>query len=989
MPRRLGKDPEIYNIPAHLSFVDQLAEGIMERYGSDPLTLSEVLILLPNRRAVRSLRDAFLRLGEGRSIILPNMQPIGDVDEDGLIMGAGGLYDDLSVKPAVPPLERRIILMNIIHSWYKKKKKEIPENATCAVLAEALGHLLDQVQTEEIDFNDLEGIVPEEYAEHWQQTIEFLEILTDRWPDTLSSLGFMDSAIRRNNLLSTLRQKWLENPPDHPIIAAGSTGSIRSTARLLEVIARLPQGMVILPGLDRNMDDESWQEIEDTHPQATMKHLLEVIAADRIEVENWDGSDAYAEHKKTLLFREIMRPAKTTHLWRELKPDFQKNIENIRQVVTPGMREEAGIIALMMREQLNQAGSTAALVTQDRTLARQVAGELKRWNIHIDDSAGFALFNTAPGVYLRLLSEMVAEKMAPVALISALKHPLMSGGIKKGDFRTNVRKFEHKFLRGPRPAPGLEGIEQVLTHESESGDQFSAWWAELSDIIRPFYDLMHSEDASFEEMLVSHVEMAEKLAQSDEVAGAKQLWKGDAGEAAANLIEELRSAAGTLRHFKPAQYGALFEQFMNTVTVRPKYGLHPRLNIWGSLEARLQHADLMILSGLNEGSWPPEPSADPWMSRPMRKDFGLPGLEQRIGLSAHDFVQTASAKNVVITRSEKQDGTPTVKSRWLNRLHAIAGDDHHKAESAKWLSWYQELDRPSEIKPVKPPEPRPPVKTRPRDLSVTRIQLWMQDPYSLYASKILRLKKLDELDQDPGALDKGIIIHNILEEFMAEFRDILPDDAEPRLIEIGRKYFKEKIDRPTVRAFWWPRFKQIAKWFIAEERERRELIKTVATETEGEIKFDTAGGEFKLSARADRIDQFLDDKSLSIIDYKTGNVPSLRQLKTGYAPQLPLEGAIAVKGGFSLLPSSLVSEFSYWKLSGGIPAGEMKIFRDKKTEKTEFNVMEEVQKSYEGLVKLVTTFDILETPYLSNPNPAEKGYGEFDHLARTKEWGDG
>ena len=280
---------------------------------------------------------------------------------------------------------------------------------------------------------------------------------------------------------------------------------------------------------------------------------------------------------------------------------------------------------------------------------------------------------------------------------------------------------------------------------------------------------------------------------------------------------------------------------MSSVTVRKKYGQHPRLNIWGPLEARLQHADLMILSGLNEGIWPPEPSADPWMSRPMRKDFGLPGLEQKIGLSAHDFVQTASAKNVVITRSEKNDGTPTVKSRWLGRLHAIIGDDHHTVESEKWLEWHQKLDYPQKRIEIDPPKPTPPVSARPRDLSVTRIQLWMQDPYSLYANKILRLKKIDDLDQDPGAIDKGIMIHDILEEFMTDYHDHMPDDAETILIEIGEKYFKEAIDKPTVRAFWWPRFKQIAKWFIAEERVRRQTIKTVATETKGEIDFKFAG----------------------------------------------------------------------------------------------------------------------------------------------------
>ncbi|MBT5074445.1 MAG: double-strand break repair protein AddB, partial [Kordiimonadaceae bacterium] len=866
MPRRLGKDPEIYNIPAHLSFVDQLAEGVMERYGQDPLALSEVLILLPNRRAVRSLRDAFLRLSDGKSTILPNMQPIGDVDEDGLIMGAGALYDDLSVKPAVPPYVRQMILMNIVRSWYVERKEDPPQSAGCAVLGEALGHLLDQVQTEGLEFDELENIVPDEYAIHWQQTIEFLKILTEHWPDILGSTGYMDAALRRNNLLMGLREKWLTQPPGHPIIAAGSTGSVKATSALLAVIARLPQGMIILPGIDIGLDDESWAAIDNTHPQATMKHLLDVVGADRSEVINW-SKEYDTEHLKTKIFREIMRPADTTHLWRDLKLDPSVALSGVRQIVTPGIREEAGVIALMMREQLNHPGKTAALVTPDRMLARQVAGELKRWDIEIDDSAGTPLFNMTPGIYLRLIALMVAEKMAPIPLMSALKHPFMSGGIKVGTFREYVRKLERFYLRGPRPAPGADGITKLLNHATQKDDALLKWWENISDAIMPLEALFNKPDVTFAELLLEHITLAEKLAATDEKDGASVLWKGDAGEAAARLVEDLQSAAPYLRDMTADQYPALFDQFMSTVTVRTKYGQHPRLNIWGPLEARLQHADLMILSGLNEGSWPPEQSADPWMSRPMRRTFGLPDLEQKIGLSAHDFVQTASAENVVITRSEKRDSARAVKSRWLSRLHAIIGDREHVEDSHQWLRWFEKLDTPEKFIEIAPPAPTPPVSARPRDLSVTRIQMWTQDPYSLYANKILRLKSLDELDQDPSALDKGNIIHDILEDFMSHYKDHLPDDAYEQLIKIGNNYFADKIDKPTVRAFWWPRFKQIAKWFIEQEKERRNNIKTLATETIGKIDLKLPGGTFSLNAKADRIDQF-SDGSLSIIDYK-------------------------------------------------------------------------------------------------------------------------
>ena len=600
MPRRLGKNPEIYNILAHHSFVDELASGIMARFGGDPLSLSKVLVLLPNRRAVRSLREAFLRLSDGKSIILPNIQPIGDVDEDDLVMGSISLYDDLSLKPAIPGRIRQILLMEIIHSWYKKSGEDIPQSAARAVLAEALGHFLDQVHTEEIDFNDLKDIVPLEYAIHWQKTLEFLEILSKNWPSILASTGYMDATKRRNKLLGALRESWFQNPPEHPIIAAGSTGSLKTTSALLAVIARLPKGMVILPGLDTYLDNESWNKIEVSHPQATMKKLLGVIGSNRDEVVRWDEKKNQPDHPKTKLFREIMRPAQTTDRWQGLAWDKKKVLSGIDQIVTPGVREEAGIIAMMMREQLNFPGKTAALVTPDRMLARRVAGELSRWKISIDDSAGTPLFNTAVGVYLRLTAEMVSEQYAPIPLMSTLKHPLMGGGMSIANFRKCVRVFEQTNLRGPRPNPGLLGIDKLFSDEKKPEGNIIEWWQSLRKIIEPFDKLMQ-EEANFGKLLVAHVEMAEKLASISDEKGDKRLWKGDDGEAAASLIEDLLMAAPYMSQFSSDQYVALFEQFMNSVTVRSKFGQHPRLNIWGPLEARLQHSDLTILSGLNEG----------------------------------------------------------------------------------------------------------------------------------------------------------------------------------------------------------------------------------------------------------------------------------------------------------------------------------------------------------------------------------------------------
>ncbi len=999
MPRQLKKSPELYSLPSYVSFVDGLVKGIRARYGDDPLVLSDVLILLPNRRAVRSLRDAFLREMDGKSLLLPRIEPIGDVDEDDLFL-SGNLPQatwDMDLAPPIPPFIRQMLLMDIIERWHKKRGEVVPEKAQTALLAHALGQFLDHVQTEQLTFKDLEKLVPAEYANHWQQTLDFLKILTEHWPNILTTTGYSDVAARRNILLDGLGDKWVAVPPQHPIIAAGSTGSIPATARLLSVISRLPSGMVLLPGLDLSMDEESWDRLDDSHPQATMKGLLQSIGAGRGDVKNWlkEDTEIPPQHlARNHLLQEIMRPAETSDQWQCLNIDIDLATKGLSRIEAPGLREEAGIIALMLREVLETEGKTAALVTPDRQLARRVAGELKRWGITIDDSAGTPLYNSPNGIYLRLTAQMAGEELSPVSLLSVLKHPLSAGGQEIGEFRKMTRILEKIILRGPRPAVGSRGIAQAiriaietaLKQEKPHSDLalLKIWWHEVSEIILPFEQIMTEPDASFEDLLISHIKMVEKLCASDDRAGDERMWKGDAGEAAAKLVEDLHFASPQLPLLKSESYPALLDVFMGSITVRPKYGLHPRLNIWGPLEARLQQADLVIMSGLNENSWPPEPASDPWMSRPMRAEFGLPSLERKIGLSAHDFLQAASAPEVVLTRSEKIEGTPTVKSRWLSRMDAIAPEFKKQSPKGPWLQWYYNLDRPAApSKPVKPPRPTPPVAVRPRQLSVTGVQKLMQDPYSIYAQDILKLKMLDPLDLDPSAADKGTIIHDALDVFMKEFPDNLPANATDRLIEIGAEKFENYLDRPTVKAFWWPRFTQIAEWFVDKERLRRIKIKTLATEVKGQKTFALAGGEFILTAKADRIDR-LADGSYSIIDYKTGAVPTARKIHAGYAPQLPLEGLMVQGGNFTGLTAGEVSDLSYWKLSGGEEVGKISAFNI--TAPSKMDVPEVIKASYDGLVRLITTFDLPDTPYLNNPRPDNLGYGDYDHLARTKEW---
>jgi ATP-dependent helicase/nuclease subunit B len=986
-PKASGlRAPRVYTISPSVSFVDALAKGLMARYGADPLALGGVTILLPTRRAVKSLSDAFLRLTVGKPLLLPTMQPIGDVDEEELILTGTGLGGGaaLETPPEMPPLKRQLLLTRLILFKAEREGNSMAP-AQAAVLAEALGQLLDQVQTEGLSFDALENLVREEFAAHWQTTLDFLKIITVEWPKIVAEAGFMDGPARRNKLLYELATRWQAEPPRHPVIAAGSTGSVPMSAALMGVVARLPQGMVILPGLHRDMDDASWDALDASHPQFAMQQLLENhLKASRHEVEDWgieEGGPKAAPAPRTRLLDEALRPAATTAAWRDGFDDIDAALEGLFRLDAPGPREEAGAIALMLREVLETPGRSGVLITPDRALARRVAAELGRWGIDIDDSAGQPLSQTPVGTFLNLTALMAGDAFAPVPLLSALKHPLAAGGMALGDFRRLVRRLEKAVLRGPRPGAGLDGIAAAIGEikPEEIRTALLEGWQNLAAVMAPFARLMGPESYTLSTLLEAHIRMIEALAKSDSEEGAARLWRGEAGEVAAAFMASLQEAASGLGWLKGEDYPALLSQLMGSQTVRPRYGRHPRLNIWGPLEARLQQADLVILGGLNEGSWPPEISADPWMSRPMRAAFGLPPLERRIGLSAHDFVQAASAPRVVLTRAEKVEGTPTVPSRWLLRLDALLGEK--QMAQGPWAGWYEALDKPSHAVKISPPEPRPPLSARLHKLSVTGVQRWMQDPYSLYARDILKLQPLDPLDEEPGAADRGIYIHEALDKFIKAFPEKLPPDALEKLTEMGAASFGPALSRPTVWAFWWPRFGHIANWFVETEGERRKTVKTVGTEIKASLDFTVPSAEgafpFTLTAKADRID-LKADGSLEIIDYKTGIPPKERQLHAGYAPQLPLESVLAEAGSFEGLPAYKVTSLSFWRLTGGDPPVELKAF-DK-------DVADLTAKAEQGLKDLVATFANPDTPYLSNPRPVEVGYGDYDHLARVKEW---
>lgn len=974
----------LYTMPAGWSFVDALAAGLSAHAGDDPLALAGMTVLLPTRRACRALREAFLRHAGDRPLLLPKMSPLGDLDADALALEPGevpGGPEALDLPPAIGGARRQALLARALMA--RRDLALTPGQAFW--LAADLGRLLDAALTEGLSFDRLADLVPEELAHHWQVTLEFLKLITAHWPAILEAEGALDAAERRNRLLAARAALWRASPPDGPVIAAGSTGSIPATADLLATVATLPQGAVILPGLDRAMTEEEWQALDEPHPQAALKRLLARLEIDRAAVPDWPTppADAAPGPDRSRLLRELFRPAATSEAWRGIALPADC-LDGIRRLEAPTAREEAEALALLMREALEQPGQTCALVTPDRALGRQVAAALTRWGLAVDDSGGRPLSDTPPGAFLRLLAEAGAEALAPRPLLALLKHPLAALGRKPERLRAEVRDLERRALHGPRPAPGLAGLRAALPAGAEALHRLLD---DLDRALAPFLALLAADAAPPAALADAHLAAAEALAEAPGEPGPLRLWRGEDGEAAAAFAVELAEAVADLPPTEGRHYPELLEAALAGRVVRPLWGDHPRLFIWGPLEARLQHADVILLAGLNEGTWPATADADPWMSRPMRERFGLPPPERRIGQQAHDVAQMLARPRVVLSRALRDGGAPAVPSRWLLRLDAVLDGAGRMLPAITAerpdppLAWLRQLDAAGVPRPVPPPAPRPPLAARPRELPVTDIGVWMLDPYALYARRILGLRKLDPLEADPGAADKGQIVHEALAAWLRDSDPLAPGAAD-RLRASGAESFAALGRRaPDLAAFWWPRFLTLVDWLVAEQRRRAEAgARPAALEGQGRLVLDGfAGGAFTLTARADRIDR-LADGSLAVIDYKTGSVPSKPDIAAGYAPQLPLEAAIAEAGGFDGVPAAPVAALEHWRLAGR--TGEVKALP-----RLDKDGQDAVAAALDGLRGMIAAFDRPEMPYLSQPRSNRPPrFSDYGHLARVAEW---
>ncbi len=992
--------PRVLTIAPGQAFLDCLADSVLSGFprggGTAPsaLELPRWTILLPTRRAVRELENIFLARSGGKALLLPRIRPIGDIDEDLMVPEA----DAEDLPDAMAPIGQLLLLTDLIDAWasatpQSRLAQEIaaaPQQAH--TLARSLAEFLDRMETEEVDASRIPELYGLESAGHREAILQFLGVAREAYPARLNGLGLMSAKARRSLALRHEANRLRDTMPEMPIIAAGSTGSIPATRQLLQAIAHLPNGAVVLPGLDLGMDDASWAAVAPPHPQHALKQLLAFLGIGRGQVEALAGP---GNRPRNWLASEIMRPAETSDAWRDAVASNTAVIADamagVELVEAGNVHDEATVIALMLRQSLDTAGRTASLVTPDRNLARRVKAALQRWDIAIDDSGGEPLIRFGGAALLNLVIDAVETDLGPESLAGLLRHPLCRFGETPEAARACASVIELALLRSGEPVPRLghmaDGLRRMWPPDVANPqrhpvlrritrEHWDAAIAHLEKLAAVLLPLTAEASSTLDAWLTRCIAACEAMAGAD-------LWQGASGKPLRATLDDLLRQSPLLQHCGFTRAAAILRHAMTSTILRPPGGQRLRLSILGLLEARLMRPDLVVLGGLNEGTWPGRPDAGPWLNRPMRDTLGMQQPERDIGQTAHDFVQAFGAADVKLVWSRRLDDAPAIPSRWILRLQMLlksAGLNDRLGKDSDWPRLTSSLNQPAAVIPHAMPQPRPPVAARPKKLSVTRIETLLRDPYAIYARHILDLEPVAPIAGVPDASRKGIIFHGAIGDFLAAYPLALPGHVRDELLRFGARHFEGLRDDPGVYSFWWPRFQRIAAWLAAEESVDRPAIAQVFAEVSGALELIIAGQPFTLSCRADRVDVLKDGRA-RISDYKTGTVPSNRQVEAGLAPQLTLQAAILEAGGFRGIGPHQVAGLAYVKLGGGDPPGEVKPL------KLDGGVMAASQRHIAALMQLLHAYANPQQAYLPRIIVQNEDEAlDYDHLSRFREW---
>lgn len=950
--------PRLFAIPPGVSFAESFAAGYLARAAdARPEEAARVRLLVNTVRALRDIAEALADAAPGPTV-LPVLECLGDLGADPLVRP--------DLPPAEPGIVRQLRLTRQVEDFLARENALAPPAAAPA-LAEALARLQDELADTGLAQDALDAAAEGDFAAHWERTLVFLRGAGGGEAPCARS--------RQREAVEALVSEWRAAPPGTPVIAAGSTGSVGSTAELLEGIARLPQGAVVLPGFDAGIDPSIWENLTADHPMAPFAPLLARLGMAPADVRPWREA-AHPAPARLALLTQALRPAPVTDAWQSARGELAAiapgATAQLSLIEADSPRREAAAIALTVRAAIEAPERTVAVVTPDAGLARRITAELARFEIVPDDSLGQPLETAPAGAFLRMV--LAAPEGGPVAAIALLKHPMARISGDRAAHLAAARRYEMALrAAGPQPPALLPPWP-----DADAGD--AAWHAAAMAALAPLAGALRA-GAPLPELVGHHGAAAEALS-------AGTVWQGEDGIAAARRMEEIARHAPAHGPGRVPDYPGLFRRLLGGAQLRPRPNeRHPRVAIWGPAEARIRRADVMILAGLNDGTWPALPAADPWLSRPMRAAAGLTEPERQVGLSAHDFMGAAAAGEVILTRATRAEGAPTVPSRWLTRIANLLGGTAPDALGAMrargrgWLDLLAHTHHPAADIPRAPrAAPRPPAEARPMALPITGVEELVRDPYATYARHVLKLAPLEALGRRADARERGTLLHDLMERFIGATMPDWPGDPDPLFDRLAADILAGARIETSQRLLWRGRIARFRDAFLKRETERRQLGTPVLLEARAKAALPTPAGDFILRGRIDRIDR-LDGGDFALYDYKSGQLPGKNEVGL-FALQLHLGAVLLQAGGVQDLGPGEPGEAAYLGLTADAPARYL--------EPGDGDVPAAARRAQHELAELIAAYADPARPYISRLRCQREGEPrDFDHLARRAEWEDG
>lgn len=933
----------IFHIPSDQNFLQNIIKGAKEKI--DPSLFSKTIILLPSHRSCRELER--ILLSEYDDVMIPKIIPIASLEES----LSFEIFEDLNTIPkSITYTEAKFLLANLIKDKTRIDDAKASDHLN---IAGGLMKLIMKFEKEDMPIYNIDKAFLGDHPIHIEKILNHLQVISSAWPKLLSKLNVVTPITRRNLFIKKLIKKWEELPPSYPIIIAGSTGTFRTTQMLLNSVSKLKNSFVILQGVDhlKNFEDTHFDE---THPSFQLNLLLKDLQAQVRHIESWYTESLTSSQYN---FASILFKKEYTDIARSKISD-----QNIEYIECASLQEEANLISIKVRETLEFGHKNIGIISNNKSLRMRLKSTLELWNIDSECSDGIPITSTPQIKFIFSIFRVVHENFTPISLLTLLTNEL---NILDHESRNSVSKLEIKYLRGIRK---YRNISELIQKAKNNGDHdITILLEKTANYLKPVFNILNSKSFKIQSLL-------NILIQTSEDMSSQEIWSGDIGEKVHEIIHLILQTIPEENKINLDEFEIILSEVFREYSVYSKLNINKRVSILSPIESRLLSFDYTILSGLNEKSWPETPEIDPWLSTAFYKQLKISSPHTAIGQSANDFLSLLNQDKLLITRSINDNNSPQIPSRWITKLELWfkAADilDKIKPTESSLKTFAKNLHAPESFVKYSAPSPKPEINLRPSKLSVTQIEKLMRDPYSVYASKILKLKPLEKLDKMPDQLEFGNFIHATLDLFHKSSKNLEPQNYLDTILQIGNQLLADMISNPVIHKIWQPRFYKIAAW-VAEYETNIRNTKTVETEV---IYSMVIGKNFTLTAKADRIEYDIQTNTISVLDFKTGSIPTNEDVRKGFSPQLTLEALLIEKNH----QNAHVSDMIYIQLASGKNLGHIT--------KVQGNPVQIIDAAKKGILRLIEQYGDIDTPYLVCPNVRKTPtYNDFEHLERLEE----